>query len=320
MRRLISWCSQSDNFLVGALFGVLATLIQGAWPVVSRLGVQGSLNVYDIAALRFGVAGLLMLPLAIRIGLRIISWPRALFLVVTGGAPYVVVAVTGLTLAPAGHHGVIGPSCTLIFSVFGSWLILGDKVSPVRLLGLTTIICGIVLIGWRSLADGAEGVWIGDFLFVGGASLWASYTVAVRCWMVPSLHATVLVSVLSMLLYLPLYLIGGLSNIPGAPLTEVLLQSVFQGIFVSIIAFMLFTRSIAILGASRGVVFQALQPAVVVVLAFLILTEAPSLYELAGLLFVTAGMLLALGLSRQVAGALWRRFWRLSTVFRLRQG
>ncbi len=218
-------------------------------------------------------------------------WVRA-----GGGALYVVVAISGLSLAPAGHHGVIGPSCTLIFCVYGSWLLLGDRLNVPRLFGLAAIICGVVIIGWRSLSAGAEGVWIGDALFVGGAFLWASYTVAVRYWSIGSLHATALVSVLSMLIYLPIYLAVGKSNILTAPISEIVLQGVFQGFLVSIVAFFLFTRSIAILGAGRGVVFQALQPVVVIVLAFIILGEVPTGFELAGLVMVTVGMVFALGI------------------------
>src|ERR1051325_6363480 len=47
----------------GALFGLAAVSIWSGWIVVARLGLKTSLTPWDIAALRFGAAGLLMLPL-----------------------------------------------------------------------------------------------------------------------------------------------------------------------------------------------------------------------------------------------------------------
>ena len=46
----------------GALYGLAAVSIWSAWIVVARLGLRTSLTPWDIAALRFGVAGILLLP------------------------------------------------------------------------------------------------------------------------------------------------------------------------------------------------------------------------------------------------------------------
>ena len=58
------------------------------------------LQTYDIVALRFGVAGLVLLPVAARRGLAIASvgpdWP-----IIAGLAPYVLMAASGLRFAPA---------------------------------------------------------------------------------------------------------------------------------------------------------------------------------------------------------------------------
>ena len=56
------------NALAGAAFGSLAAVVWGAWPVVSRLGVlepddgAAALSAWDIAAVRFAVAGAARLP------------------------------------------------------------------------------------------------------------------------------------------------------------------------------------------------------------------------------------------------------------------
>jgi len=44
-------------YLKGALFGLAAASIWASWSVITRLAVTTNLNAWDIAALRFGVAG-----------------------------------------------------------------------------------------------------------------------------------------------------------------------------------------------------------------------------------------------------------------------
>ena len=54
--------SSTPRYLSGALYGLAAVSIWSGWIVVARLGLRASLTPWDIAALRFGVAGLLLLP------------------------------------------------------------------------------------------------------------------------------------------------------------------------------------------------------------------------------------------------------------------
>ena len=291
---------ESDTVSGGMLYGTLAALIWGAWPVVSRVGVQQSLDPADITALRFGVAGLLLLPLVWRRGLGGLGWGAALVLAAGAGVPYVLVTVAGLAIAPAGHAGVIVPSCMLTFSALGSWLFLSDRPDRGRLIGLSVIVGGVLLIGWEGLTGHGLDVWTGDLLFVAGGLLWAIYTVASRYWSVDPLHATALVSVLSMVLYLPIYLLFGEPRIFEAPLEETLFQGLFQGLFAAVLALLFYTRAVALLGAARGAVFAALVPGFALLMAYPALGEVPSARELLGVAVVTLGMTGALGLHRLV--------------------
>ena len=55
-----------SNFVRGALYGLSAVTIWAAFIVVSRLGIRTSLTPWDVAAIRFGVAGVLLLPYLMR--------------------------------------------------------------------------------------------------------------------------------------------------------------------------------------------------------------------------------------------------------------
>ena len=55
--------SDSPSYLKGAMFGLAAVLIWAGWSAMTRLAVTTSLDAWDIPALRFGVAGLLLSPI-----------------------------------------------------------------------------------------------------------------------------------------------------------------------------------------------------------------------------------------------------------------
>src|SRR5438105_7014789 len=92
----------SADYVRGALYGLAAVSIWSGWIVVARLGLRTSLTPWDIAGLRFGVAGLLMLPLVFMRGLALdrLGW-GGLAAIVLGGAAPVFLANSGLLFAPA---------------------------------------------------------------------------------------------------------------------------------------------------------------------------------------------------------------------------
>ncbi len=281
--------------VMGILFGLVTALIWGSWPVFTRFSVGRTMNPYDITALRFGVSGILLLPYLWRKSWRSIPPGLILLMVCGAGAPYVVVSVWGLSLAPAGHFGVITPSCMLTFSSLGAWLIYGDRPGTRRLIGWGVIITGVVLLGLRGLSMGQDGVWLGDLIFAACGLLWGCYTLAFKHCEISALHGAALVSVVSMVGYLPVYWFFGLGNMAAASPMEIVTQGLFQGVAVAVVALLCFNQAIAILGVSRGSLFGALVPGVALLLAIPVLGELPGSIEWAGLLLVTLGMVLSLG-------------------------
>jgi drug/metabolite transporter (DMT)-like permease len=289
----------------GAACGVLASLIWAGFPAITKLSMASdTLTAWDVTALRFLTAGVILLPIFLRRGLGTLRWPVALLLACGAGAPYVLLTAGGLAFAPAGHMGVITPSCMLLCSTVGSWLILGDKPAAGRVAGVLTIFAGIVMLGWDGLANHGQRTWIGDAMFVLGGVFWATYTIGSRVWQVQPFNATVIVAVLSMAGYLPGYALLADSHLAAAPWSEILLQAVFQGVLSAIVALLLYTRAVAILGAARGAVFAALVPSFSLLIAIPILHELPTPLQTVGVVLVTAGMVLALGLYDP---AKWRR-------------
>jgi len=289
---------QSPHYRTGILYGLVAALIWGTWPILSQLGVNESLSAFDIAALRFGVSGFILLPFVWRHATKGLGWGRAFWLSCGAGAPYILVMISGMSYAPASHAGIIMPGSMLVFSALGGHLFLNEYLTRTRLVGLTIVIIGITLTGWNGLTGATGAMWKGDLLFLCGGLFWASYTVSSRLWGVSPLHATALVSVISMILFLPFYGVTVGFDIFLNPSTEIIFQGLFQGVVTAIFGLIFFTRAIAILGAGRGSMFAALAPGITVLITYPVLGEVPGVLEILGVIVVSFGMGAALGLYR----------------------
>lgn len=291
---------QTDRIFAGVAYGLLAAVAWGLSPVITRLGVVGTLDPFDVAVLRFTVAGLVLLPLVLRKRLGNLNWPSTLIMAAGAGLPFMLILAGGLTFAPAGHGGVIIPSTMLSCSMLGGWWVLGDRPDAKRLAGYGVILVGVALIGREGFVGSfGPDTWIGDLMFIAAGILWASYTVAARHAGAEPLHATALVAVISMVLYVPVYVVWRGETILAHPVSDLLIQAVFQGIVNAILALFWYTRAVKYLGATRGSVFAALVPVSAVLFAYPILGEVPNMMETAGMLVVSAGMVYAIGFKRR---------------------
>jgi drug/metabolite transporter (DMT)-like permease len=271
---------------------VAAMLLYGGQFVLSRWSMQRSLTLWDLATLRFTVAGLLCLPFALRHRPGL-GWGRLLVLAISAGAPYTLIMYAGLSMAPAAHGAVIIPGATPVVSALLAWAWLGERPWPARVVGLAAIVAGLVLVGSPGLRGGAGSlVWVGDLLFAAAGVLWALYTVCARRWRVDPLRATAAVWTLA-LIYVPIYALVAGGRVLEAPRGEVVFQAIYQGIGVAIVALVLYSWAIRALGAAVASLFMPLTPVFGVLLGIPILGEVPSGVQIVGMLAVSVGMLLA---------------------------
>ena len=62
------------------------------------------------------------------------------------GAPYTLVAASGLRFAPAHDGGALNPGFMPLFVALIAALVLGEKLSTTRMLGLALILAGALII------------------------------------------------------------------------------------------------------------------------------------------------------------------------------
>ena len=175
---------------------------------------------------------------------------------------------------------------------------LKEKITGVRKLGLMLIPVGIVIFVGTGLTDFSSGNWYGHLLFIAAAMCWASFTVAMRsagqAGFTP-LHAAATVSVVSAVIYLPLYVLFLPHRIMDAPIGAIVTQTIYQGIFVSIISLFAFARAVSILGASLGASFASIVPVLAMLAAIPLLGEWPKTSDYIGIAAITFGVLLSSG-------------------------
>jgi drug/metabolite transporter (DMT)-like permease len=283
---------KTNERLGGIGYGLLAAVIWGGFPVVTRLGVTHSgLDSYDIAFIRFVVAGALLLPFMLRRGLGGVSLKSAALLVIGVGAPYIVAVATALSHATVGYFALTPGSMIAFTAILGRYLVK-DRLSAAQKIGILTILIGMGMAAFNALSGTGGG--FAMTLFVLGGLLWSIYNVTTKLSAVSALRATAIVSVGSALLYSPFYLCERGLVFLHAPVAAIALQAVYQGVMVSILGLFFFSKAVAILGPTLGATFAALVPLLATIEAALLLNEKPHPLTLIGIVVVTIGMIASL--------------------------
>lgn len=289
----------------GSLYGLAAVSIWASWVVAARFGLKTSLTPWDITAIRFSVAGLIMLPYLLNKGLAVdrLGWLGLAAIALGGGAPMVLVSYAGLLFAPAAHAASLYTALIPVLVAILAAVVLGEPFTIARRIGLALIVTGVVGIVWGAGGTIGSRQNIGHALFIGAAMLWAGYTVAMRKAKLEGLHAAAIVAVGSLVAYVPAYAIISGTSLFNAPWRDIAVQALVQGFLTPVISFWLYGRAVSILGASNGSAFGALSPVMTAILAIPILGEWPATSDWVAMLLISGGVYIASGGLRPVRRA-----------------
>jgi drug/metabolite transporter (DMT)-like permease len=263
--------------------------------VAARLGLKTSLTPWDITAIRFGVAGLILLPYLLKKGFavdRLGGWGLAA-IVLGGGAPMVLVSYAGLMFAPAAHAASLYTALIPVLVAILAALVLGEAFTIAKRVGLALIVTGALGIVWGAGGTIGSRQNIGHALFISAGLVWACYTVAMRKAKLDGLHAAAIAAVGSLTAYVPMYAVISGTNLFNAPWYDLALQAFVQGFLTPVISFWLYGRAVGILGASNGSAFAALSPVMTAILAIPILGEWPATSDWIGMLLISGGVYIA---------------------------
>jgi drug/metabolite transporter (DMT)-like permease len=219
-------------------FVLLLAALWGGNVVAIKIGLRG-IPPLAAAGIRFGIA----LPLiAIWARMRHVSLkPRAgeaIPLLIVGLIFTVQIAILnwGTRLTLAGRATVILHTYPVFVAFLAHFIVLGDRLSWYRLIGVTCAFAGIVVVFWEKLSIGTGGSIIGDLLCLGSGFLLGLLTVLIKRY-VQAIEAPRLLvwqMIIGVPLFFALHLLledGSAFEFPPPVLAAVLYQAVVVGVF-----------------------------------------------------------------------------------------
>jgi len=277
----------------GIVAAMAAIIIYAGMFTVGRHGGASGLDGFDQTALRFIVSFLVLIPFVFSrvrgIVARLGLW-RILALLVLQGAVYSFVFLAGLVFAPVAYGAALVPGLQPFVVMAWSFTVLGERPGSARLIGLVVCLLGCGTIIFGNLVALTSDVVFGIFLFLLSALMWGSYTFLLRQWSVKPLDALFVVGVSSGLLFLPPYAAMAGASIFEAPIGAVLIQAVYQGVLVGIIAVLLMPFAVGKIGSTQVAALTPSMPVLATLIALATLGETPSLSQWIGIGIVTCGL------------------------------
>lgn len=306
-------CMKFSPRALGLCAAVITVLIWSSFIVVARASAAHNLLPLDIGFLRIVGAGCVLLPwgwwlmraqrqAGERVGSLFGLSPLPLRVTVIAGffgsMLYAMLAYSGFFYAPAAHASVLMPGSLPLWTSLLAMVLLHDKITRARAMGLACIVVGDLLVGGASLLKAFDGgeVWKGDLMFMSAAFCWACYSVMVRRHALDPVRATMAITAFSCVCFVPIYGLAAWmewvpSHLSSAPVNEMVFQAVYQGLGSVVISGITFNVMIRHFGPVRSTMITALVPGLSALGAVTFLGEPMHLNLIAGLAMVTCGIL-----------------------------
>jgi drug/metabolite transporter (DMT)-like permease len=284
----------SPSHVMGYAAAWSIVLVWSFWLIVSRVANQSGLTIYDMAAMRYGLASLVALPLCLYYrpwrGLRLTQIAVLSFIL---GPVYILIVFSGFRYAPAVHGGIfmngLLPLISILFAVFLF------RARPIfrQVLGAALILVSAVVLAWDASAASIQGAWIGDLLFVVGALFFSSYVILSERWQLGAMQIIFCGTIVNAVLYLPVWALWLPSGLADAPMGPLLLQAIYQGFVPNLIGLLFIAYASRTIGNGNTSSILAAVPGGGALLGVLILGESLSMISILALVILTVGLLIS---------------------------
>lgn len=281
----------------GTLFGLAAVVAWAAYNTGVAAGRANGFSVADLTLLRYLGASLALTPwilLRSPAGTAALPWRRVLILLALAGPHFGILYNIGMPLTRLSHAVVISPGFSMIVAFALSAFAVGRPPAARRVFGLGVLLAALICVGVErpSLGTGLDSTLRGDLIFVVTGTLYGTFSFLLGRWQVDAVRITWIISVASLAVVAPVYLIFFTPTDHSA--TAWLVQFILQGVLGGGWAIVLYTLSIQCLGSGRAGIFPALTPIATVPFSFLVSGLLPSGLELIGIALAACGMILSL--------------------------
>ena len=276
----------------GYLFVCITMCIWGGFTILSRLNLHWHVSAWDLVAMRFAIAFIVLMPVLVyNKDLAFLWHPRPIILALTGGLAYCLTVYTAFLHAPAAHAAIFLNGCIPLCTAVAAYLLFKQPFDKHTWLSLSIMLSALALMSYLMLHEQASAFGLGDILFFLSAVWWGIFTVLLKQWKLSAWHSMASVAIWSALIYLPIYILFIPKHFQEAEPVHLLIQGVFHGVLVVIIATLTYVAAIERLGAFKTGSIVTLAPFIAAVIAVPLLNEPLSPAIMCGLVGMGIGAL-----------------------------
>lgn len=266
--------------------------IWGGFTITSRLNAQWHISAWDITALRFALAFCILMPVLIWKKDTAFLWKKEPFiLAMVGGVGYCLTSYSAFHFVPAAHAAIFLNGCIPLCTALAGFFLFREPFDKHTWVSLVIMLSAISAMCFLMYEETGVAFGFGDLLFFISAIWWGVFTVLLRQWKLSAWHSMAGVAIWSALVYIPVYLLFLPKNLMQPEPMHLLVQGIFHGIFVVIIATLTYVEAIKRLGAFKTGSIVTLAPFIAAVLAVPLLNEPLSIAIICGLLGMGVGAL-----------------------------
>lgn len=258
----------------GYLFVCITMCIWGGFTILSRLNLHWHVSAWDLVAMRFAIAFIILMPVLVyKKDLAFLWHPRPVILALTGGLAYCLTVYTAFLHAPAAHAAIFLNGCIPLCTAVAAYLLFRQPFDKHTWLSLSIMLSALVLMSYLMLHDQAVAFGLGDLLFFISAVWWGIFTVLLKQWKLSAWHSMASVAIWSAIIYLPVYILFVPKHFQEAEPIHLVIQGLFHGVLVVIIATLTYVAAIERLGAFKTGSIVTLAPFIAAVIAVPLLDE-----------------------------------------------
>ena len=276
----------------GYLFVCITMCIWGGFTILSRLNLHWHVSAWDLVAMRFAIAFIILMPVLVyKKDLAFLWHPRPIILALTGGLAYCLTVYTAFLHAPAAHAAIFLNGCIPLCTAVAAYLLFKQPFDKHTWLSLSIMLSALALMSYLMLHEQASAFGLGDVLYFLSAVWWGIFTVLLKQWKLSAWHSMASVAIWSALIYLPIYILFIPKHFQEAEPVHLLVQGVFHGVLVVIIATLTYVAAIERLGAFKTGSIVTLAPFIAAIIAVPLLNEPLSPAIMCGLVGMGIGAL-----------------------------
>jgi drug/metabolite transporter (DMT)-like permease len=263
------WTLNTGRFVVSALFLVPFLIYSGAWRTVPKSAL-----------------------------------PALVLMSLVGVSAFNSLLYAGLRHTSAINGSLVNAAMPITTACI-AWFLIGEKMTRRRLFGIVLSFGGVAWIVGGGDWDSVLSLRVnpGDLLVFFATTLWGFYSVMAKKLMqtVSPFVLTAVTTGIGVVFLIPAALIELSFEAADLGRPDVLWSFVYLGIFPSLVAFLLWNRSILVFGPTKAALVYNTIPLFAVVLSVLILGETPRFFQLAGGMAIVLGVVIGTMESRPKA-------------------